>query len=145
MTASNVHADIRAAGRQALLAIPSGLPTVREWEGEVFSSTVGVPFLREQVVAQPSQLRSAGASGAIGRTVMHQMQLVWTLFYPIGRGTLQIEQAAGVLMTSFAPGKSLSYGGSSAIIQQCARTGLRQEPDWISCTVTATIVAYTFD
>lgn len=144
MSAATVHSEIRAAGRQALLAI-AGLPAMKHWEGSPFSETLGTPYVREQCNPISSLVRSVGASGASGRTVAHTVALNYSPTFPPGAGTLPLEQAVGLIMAAFQAGGHISYGATSAYVVQCERSGLRQEPDWLSCTVTVTVVAYTFD
>ena len=134
----SVHTNIRAAARQLVLDT-AGLPAAKFWEGERFSTTLGVPYLQEQVSAISDVVRAVGPGGNIAHTIAVRL----TLGFPAGKGTLAVESAADLLMAAFRPGGSLAYGADSGVIQQCERSSLRQEPDWISCTVTATVVAYT--
>ena len=138
MSLATVHPNIRAAARQVILAT-AGLPASKFWEGEAFSTTLGQAYLLENVAPVGSVPRATGSAG----TIAHTIAVRATLGFPAGKGTLPIEQAVAALMVAFAPGSWLTYGGDSGVIQKCERTSLRQEPDWISCTVTATVVAYT--
>jgi hypothetical protein len=136
----SVHTDIRAAARQTILAT-NGLPSAKFWEGERFSTTLGQPYLAEQVSAIGSVVRATGTGG----TIAHTIAVRATLGYPAGKGTVDIETAAAALMAKFRPGSWLAYGGQTGLVQQCERSSLRQDPDWIACTVTATVVAYTIN
>lgn len=136
---ANVHANVRAAVRQRIGSL-AGLPAARHWEGEDFAPERGVAFLSETLRPISSAVRGLGASGAIQHNIVASL----ALNYPAGQGTLQIEQAASALMDGFRPGLSVSYAGQTAIITQVERSPLRQEPDWLQTTVSATLIAYTF-
>jgi hypothetical protein len=135
----NVHANIRAAARQ-LLGTVSGAPAAKAWEGEVFTPVRGTPYLSESARPGPSVVRGVGSGGA----QQHTIRLNWTLHYPAGKGTAAIESAASAIMDAFKPGTGLAYSTQTGTIMQCERTPLVPDPDWISCTVTATVTAYTF-
>lgn len=135
----NVHANIRAAARQLLGAV-AGVPAGRAWEGEVYNPVRGTPYIAESVRPGPSVVRGIGS----GCAVAHAIRVNWTLHYPAGKGTAAIEAAAAALMDAAKPGTGLAYDDQTGVVQQCERTPLTLEPDWLSCTVTATVTAYTF-
>jgi hypothetical protein len=137
MSATNVHADLRAAIRQALLAVQN-LP-VQQWEGRQFNPTVGVPYVSESFRPLASEVRALGPGG----TIAHTVNASFTLHYPANTGTLDIEEMAGALLEKFRPGTSLVYGTSKGVVQLVQRGSLVQEPDWINCSVTLSAVAYT--
>lgn len=138
MSAASVHSNIRAGLRQALLAI-SGLPSEKQWEGRVSDAAIGKPFVSESVRPVSSVVRAAG----LGGTIAHTINATFTLHYPANSGTTQIESSAGALMQAFRPGTSVVYGNSKGTIQSAERGPLLQQPDWINCPVTITVVAYT--
>lgn len=133
----SVHSNIRAAAR-ALVIATAGLPAAKAWEGMAFSPS-SVAFLAEALVPVGSVPVATGSAGQIAHTIAINL----TLSFPPGKGTAEIDAAAEALMQAFRPGSWLVYGGQSGLIRQCERSSLRQEPDWISCTVTATVIAYT--
>ena len=135
---ATIHADLRAAFR-AKMTDTAGLPTLIAWEGRVFSPGIGVPFMRESFRPIYSEPRAVGKGG----TIQHRMTGNINLFYPASKGTVDIEQAAGLLLAAFAPGTSLVYGGSSGVVLKAERAPLMQEPDFIGCPITITIQAYT--
>ena len=136
-SAATIHADMRAAFREKLLAV-SGLPDVA-WEGREFSDQVGVPFVREQFRPVYSRVSAVG----YGSTLEHRMTGNLTLFYPAKKGTAAIDAMAGELFMTFLPGQSLVYGSGAGTISNTERSALTQEPNWLSCTVTVTITAFT--
>jgi hypothetical protein len=138
MSAATVHADIRAALRQMLLAVP-GLPGSQQWEGREYNPTRGVSYVSESYRPISSDVRATGYGG----TVAHQINGSFTLHYPSNQGTLAIEEMAGDLMDAFRPGTQVAYNTSSGVVQQATRSSLTQEPDWINCAVTISIIAYT--
>jgi hypothetical protein len=138
VSAATVHADIRAGLRQSLLAI-SALPSQKQWEGRAFDIAKGTPFVSESVRPVSSDVRSLG----IGGTIAHTINATFTLHYPANNGTTQIEAAAGALMQAMRPGTSVVYGTAKGIIQSAERGPLLQQPDWINCPVTITVVAHT--
>lgn len=133
----SVHSNIRAAARALVIATAS-LPAAKAWEGVAFMPG-SAPFLTEALNPIGSVPVATGSAGQIAHTIA----LNFTLSYPPGKGTTEIDAAAEALMQAFRPGGWLVYGGQSGLIRQCERSSLRQEPDWISCTVTATVIAYT--
>ncbi len=137
MSTASVHSDMRAAFRQHLTGV-AGLP-VMAWEGRKFDPVVGTPFARESFRAISSVVRAIGAGGNIA----HRMVGVVSLFYPIGVGTAAIEAMAGTLLTRFKPGTSLAYGPNTGLVLQAERAPLLQEPDWLGCPVSITLVSYT--
>ena len=82
---------------------------------------------------------------AVGRggTIQHRMTGNLSVFWPAGRGVLDVERSAGLLLAAFAPGTTLAYDTSTGVVLQAERAPLVQEPDWVSCPVTITINAYT--
>lgn len=135
-----VHQDVRAAIRQILTGL-SGIPSEFAWEGEKFTPTTGTAFLQEQLRPISSKGRGIGNGGLIE----HIMTSNLVLFYPTGKGTLAIENAAAALMSSFARSTNLTYGTTSCRVMDAERAPLVQEPDWISCPVIVTINAFTAD
>lgn len=135
--AATIHADMRAAFREKLLTLP-GLPEVA-WEGREYSDQIGTPFVREQFRPVYSRIAAVG----YGSTLEHRMTGNLTLFYPAKRGTVPIDGMAGALFTLFLPGQSLVYGASAGTISNTERSALMQEPNWLSCTVTVTVTAFT--
>lgn len=136
-TAAAIHGDMRAAFREKLLTL-SGLPEIA-WEGREFADQLGVPFIREQFRPVYSRIAAVG----YGSTLEHRMTGNLTLFYPAKRGTVAIDAMAGALFTLFLPGQSLVYGSCAGVISNTERSALTQEPNWLSCTVTVTITAFT--
>jgi len=135
--AATIHADMRAALREKLLTL-TDLPEVA-WEGREYADEIGTPFVREQFRPVYSRVSSVG----YGSTLEHRMTGNLTLFYPAKKGTAALDAMAGKIFTLFLPGQSLVYGGSSGTIQNTERNAVLQEPNWISCTVTVTITAFT--
>ncbi|NAZ37149.1 phage tail terminator-like protein [Rubellimicrobium sp. CFH 75288] len=130
--------DLRAAVRARILGTP-GLPPVVSWEGIAFTPATGTPWLRERLAPIASQVLGLG----VGGTIVHRVVANLTLFYPSGRGTVEIETAAGLLLAAFAPSTSLVHGTTAARVAQAERAPLQHEPSWVSCPVAITILAYT--
>ncbi|CAB4122354.1 Protein of unknown function DUF4128 [uncultured Caudovirales phage] len=135
---ATVHSDLRSAFRARLQAI-NGLPSGRAWEGRSYAPQIGTPFIRESFRPISSTVRAVG----IGGLIAHKMTGNLNLFFPAGKGTADVEQAAGLILAAFAPGTSLVYGPSSGVILQAERSPILQEPDWISVPLTITVYAYT--
>ena len=141
MSVETVHADLRAAIRQRLISM-TGIPDADHiaWEGWAYKPVVGQPFMREALRPLGSKVRALGRGG----TIAHKVTSNLTLVYPAGKGTLEIEAAAGRLLAGFAPGgPSLVYGSTAGSIQEAERLALLQEPDWLTLPVVITITAYT--
>lgn len=136
-TAASIHADMRAGFREKLLSLPD-LPEVA-WEGREYADKIGTPFIREQFRPVYSRISAVG----YGSTLEHKMTGNLTLFYPTKRGTVPIDEMAGALFTLFLPGQSIVYGECAGTISNTERSALTQEPNWLSCTVTVTITAFT--
>lgn len=137
MSAITIHGDMRAASRALVLAI-AGLPD-QQWEGRDYSPTKGTPYVSESFRPIASDVRATG----VGGTIAHSMNSSFTLHYPSNAGTLAIEAMAGAIMEAFRPGTALSYSTSSGVVLKAERGPLLQEPDWINCSITINIVAYT--
>ena len=86
-----------------------------------------------------SVVRATGLGGTIAHTVL----ATFTLHYPANNGTLDIDTMTGSLLQHFRPGTGLTYGGTSAVVQQAEPAPLQQEPDWLNRSVTITIVGHT--
>lgn len=136
MTAATVHQNLRAAVRANLLEV-SGLPKAA-WEGIAFNDN-GEPFIRESFRPIASTLVSIGS----GSTIRHRIDVLLTLFYPSGDGTVAIEAMASALLSKFSPQTRLSYGGDEGMVMGAERRPILTEPDWLSLTVTISIHAYT--
>ena len=140
ITATTMTVDRTLATASATSArLVSGLPQGRAWEGREFQPVLGQPWIRESFRPLVSRPRSLGAGG----TIEHQMTANLSLFYPSRKGTLPVERLAGAMLDAFAPGTSLAYGQNAGIIQQCERSPLIEEADWISVPVIVSITAYT--
>ena len=135
---ATIHSDMRAAFRTKRQDIV-GLPNLVAWEGRPFPSGVTIPYIRESFRPLSSLVRALGRGG----TIQHRMTANLSIFYPAGKGTLEIDTAAGLLLAGFAPGTALTYGGAAGTVMQAERAPLLQETDWLSCPVTITILAYT--
>jgi len=136
-SAGTIHAELRAAFRERLMSLDD-LPEIA-WEGKEYTDTVGRAFIREQFRPVYSRISAIG----YGSTLEHKMTGNLTLFYPPKKGTLPIDTMAGRLFMLFLPGQSLIYLDSSGTISNTERSALNQEPNWLSCTVTVTITAFT--
>lgn len=137
MSAVTFHTDLRAGIRQKLQTLP-GLIDVA-WEGKTYQPVKGKPFLSEQMRPISSVVRGTGLGGYIAHTVTAN----FTLHYPAGKGTVEIDALAGALLELFRPGSSITYNTASAVIQQAERMALFQEPDWINCPVVITLIGHT--
>lgn len=135
---STIHSDMRAAFRARLQQV-AGLPTAFAWEGRTFTPQIGTPFIRESFRPITSTVRALGRGG----TIAHRMTGNLSIFYPAGKGTVDVERAAGLILDAFSPATSLVYGTSSGTILQAERAALLQEPDWVSCPVVITVLAYS--
>lgn len=135
---ATLHPDIRAAFRAKLQSI-AGLPSTIEWEGKEASPAVDQPYMRETVTPIFSDPRALGRGG----TVQHRILCRVKLFFPAGKGTLDIETAAGKLLAAFSPGSSLVYGATSGMVFKAETSGLITETAFVSLTVTITVTAYS--
>lgn len=135
---ATIHTDLRAACRALLLSV-AGIPSDIAWEGENKSAGFAGPFIREAFRPIFSDKRAIGPSG----TVLHRCTFNLNLFFPAGKGTIEIETAAGLILEAFRPGTSLVYGGSSGMIQKAERMGLGQSPDFLDCPIIVTLTAHT--
>ena len=95
--------------------------------------------MTEQMRPISSVVRATGLGGVIAHTVTAN----FTLHYPQGKGTVEIDATAGALIELFRPGASISYNTASAVVQQAERMALFQEPDWINCPVVITLIGHT--
>lgn len=137
MSAALFHTDLRAGIRQRLQTLP-GLIDVA-WEGRAYQPVKGKPFITEQMRPISSIVRATGLGGVIAHTVTAN----FTLHFPPGKGTVEIDALAGALIELFRPGSTVSYNTASAVVQQAERMALLQEPDWINCPVVITLIGHT--
>lgn len=137
MSATTFHADLRAAIRSRLLTLPS-VPAIA-WEGRQYTPVKGTPYIAESMVPVSSVVRAVG----LGGTIAHTITANFTLHFPAGKGTNDVEALAGSVMELFRPGTALVYGTSSGMVQQAERMPLTQEPDWLNCPVVITIIGHT--
>jgi hypothetical protein len=118
------------------LAVP--LPSIA-YEAEVYDPISGQPFIRE--VMQTVGREVLGLGGVNEDTLLATA----TLFYPAGRGTIGVESMAGRLVERFKAGTVLAYGGDGGKVIRCEPSPLNSEPDWVSISVMATVVAWTLN
>lgn len=137
MSAAFFHSHIRAGVRQKLLTL-TALPPIA-WEGKPYQPVKGAAWMSEQMRPITSVVRATG----VGGTIAHTITANFTLHFPPGKGTVDIDALAGSLMELFRPGTSVSYEGSSAVVQQTERMALMQEPDWVNCPVIVTLIGHT--
>ena len=109
------------------------------WEGELYEPASGLPYVAEAVRFTD---RSPSPMGGVIRS---KILATATLFYPAGQGTLGIESMAGRVSDQFRPGVVLSRGASAGMVQKCDQTQLLQESEWISCSVTASVIAWSLN
>lgn len=120
----------------------AGLPQGRAYEGgATYTPTMPFPFVQEVFKPASTERRGAGPRGLIA----HLITANATLFYPGRIGTLAIEQMAGAMMAHFKPGTMLTRGQSSGVVLQVSRTDLMPDGEWVSCAVSVTIQAHSFD
>lgn len=136
----SVFSDVRSASRVRLLASASVPDDQIAWEGVFFTPTPGTPYISE--VIKPGPVKIAVAGGVEATT---EFSLNYTIHCPSGGGTRPLELIADAIHSAFRPGQWLSYGAHRASIQKCTRTEIRPEADWMSCTVTAVVMAHTFE
>lgn len=139
MTIATLHPDMRAAFRQAVLAI-SGIPQEWAWEGKPYTARDGVPFIRESFRAINSEPRAVGRGGTIAHTMTGNLVLC---FPPGAQGTLPVETAAGLIIAAIPPGTALVYGQNNGVVTKTSRSAVITEPNWLQVPVTITILAYT--
>lgn len=138
-TVMTVDRALTTESAGASVSIASGFWQGRSWEGRPFTPVTGVPYISEQLRAVYSQVRALGKGG----TVAHRFASVFRLNYPAGTGTNPIDRMAGALRYLFEPGTALVYGGATAIVTNVERTPLDTSTPWLSCSVIASITAYT--
>lgn len=136
----SVYTDVRAASRAKLLASLAIPADQIAWEGLFFQSSPGTPFVSE--VIKPGGVRVAVGGGVETTT---EFNLNFTIHCPAGAGTKPLESIADAIHLAFHPGQWLTYGSHRASIQRCTRTEIRPEADWVSCTVTASVLAHAFE
>lgn len=137
-TIISAHADLRAALRAVLIGT-AGLPAAWAWEGEAFEVVTGTPFVREAMRPVTSQVRAIGGAAL----VEHKLVGAITPYFPAGRGTKDVEAAAGIILQALRPGVNLAYGPITGLVTAAERRALVQEPNWLSCPVLVTVTAYT--
>lgn len=136
----SVYSDVRAASRARLLASAAIPQDQIAWEGVFFTPTPGEPYVSEVLNPGPVKIAVAG-----GVEVTTEFNLNYTIHCPAGFGTKPLESIADAIHLAFHPGQWISHGAHSASIQRCTRTEIRPQADWVSCTVTAAVLAQTFE
>lgn len=136
-TVENFHADLRAGLRQSMLTIV-GLPAAA-WEGWAYTPKVGTPYFSEAMVPLYGQVRGLGAGGY----TEHGVDINYTLHYPTNGGTNSIDAMAAKILGLFLPGTPLNYGTVSAWVSRAEKAGNQQDADWISVTVSVTLIGHT--
>lgn len=134
---ATMHKELRAGLRQTITGL-SGLPEMA-WQGRPFTETVGTAFIREKYMPIYSRKASVGKSSVLA----HRIVYLLTLFYPANSGTNDMDEMAGALMKLLEPGTSIAYGTSDAKVEEVEQKDNGQEPNWISCTITTTLAAYS--
>lgn len=132
------HANIRSAVRARLLTL-AGIPAVA-WEMREYRPVKGTPYISESV--RPITSTVVGVGGA--PLVQHRLTANFTLHYPSGRVTTDIEAMAGAILAHFGPGTILSHAdGDTVTIQQAERTPLNVEVEWTTAAVIITMQGHT--
>jgi Bacteriophage related domain of unknown function len=138
VTIATLHTDMRSAWRQTLQGI-TGLTVEWAWEGRPYFPRDGVAFVRESFRAINSEPRAVGRGG----TIAHDMTGNLVLCFPAGRGTLDVETAAGLILSAMPPGTPLVYGQNSGVVTKASRSPVAVTPQWVEVPVTVNVLAYT--
>lgn len=129
---TTVSQNVRGA-LQTRVALAAGFPPQNQiaYEGETFSSTLGVPWARLTLLPQsgrPFDVRAADTA--------HMGLFQVDVFVPDGLGTGAAELAADAVRAVFRGGTTIGIGGDRIVIDYAERAQAQQEPDWIVCPVT---------
>lgn len=129
---TTVSQNIRGALQLQALASP-GFPPQSEtaFEGEIFSSTIGVPWARMTLLPQSGRPFDVAAA-----TTAHMGLFQVDVMVPAGFGTGAAEVAGDAVRAVFRAGTTIGIGGDRVIIDYADRAQAQQQPDWIFCPVT---------
>jgi hypothetical protein len=117
----------------------AGLVAGRAWEGREFTPVRTQPFFRETVRPVSSVVRSIGD----GAVVEHILTCNLAFYYPVSLGLRPLEKQVGAVLALFQPASSLYYNGNLGQVIKTQRTAVRQEPDWVSASVSFDIRSHT--
>lgn len=112
-----LYADIRAALTQHLKDMP-GLPDVA-WENMGYVPTVGVPYLKPDILWGESFQAEYGTNGANRESGIYQV----ACNYPPGEGTGPLNAMLGKLRERFKRGTTLTYNGLTVKIRKAYPSG----------------------
>lgn len=135
------HADIKSAIRQTLLAATIGIiaPGQFAMAGRDFSSTIGVPYMRESYKGGPEALKTIPAKRGLVR--LDGVYLL-DLFFPDASGMGKTELAVGAIRRAFAPGTTIAYNGQVVTCLSVPRAGERTDQGFIQTPLTIRFYAY---
>jgi hypothetical protein len=129
--------DIRGA-LQLQAASAAGFPTEVGYEGKLFSPTFGVPWARMTL------LNNSGLPFSIsGRSKITGGLFQVSLFYPVNKGTADIDVVADAVVDAFPLDMNLFKNAARIWINYAQRNPLLQQPDSIHAPITISWRCFT--
>lgn len=128
----SLYQNIRGA-LQTRAATATGFPPAnqRAYEGVIFTSTAGVPYVRLSLI--PSSGRAFALSGGRRR---HLGLFQVDVFYPAAKGTAAAEVLADAIRDQFKPGIRLPLGSDIVLISYSERAAALFDASWTQIPVT---------
>lgn len=137
-TVETLHEDLKSGWRTKLLAI-QGIPDQWSWEGKHYSPVTGRAYIRESFRPVITRRRGVGTAGIEEHRINGGLDLV----FPSGKGTGDVDAAAGKILKALPVGGSIAHGDHAAGIITSERGGAVIAPDWITVPITITFLAHT--
>jgi hypothetical protein len=129
--------SVRSYLRQTLVTV-TNLPAVA-YEGRAFTPTIGVPWVREQLLPMQAPVETLGAQGLVREDFSYRL----TVYSPTPGGKLSDhEDMVDAIRAKFFPGQVIRDLGSTifGIVTEARRSQSIIEPDWIGTAIS--IYAY---
>lgn len=133
----SLYADIRGA-LQLQAASAAGFPAAVDYEGTIFSPTFGIPWAR-MTLLNNSRLPFSIS----GRSKINGGMFQVDLFYPVDKGTEDIDTVADAVVDAFPLDTNLFKGSARIWINYAQRNGLLQQPDSIHAPITISWRCFT--
>jgi len=129
--------DIRGA-LQLQAASAAGFPAAVDYEGNEFSPTYGVPWARMTLMNNSRLPFSVSGQSKITGGLFQV-----DLFYPVNKGTADVDVVADAVVDVFPLNSNLIRGSTRLWINYAQRNPLLQQPDSIHAPITVSWRCFT--
>lgn len=134
MSQSSIESALRKAWRDGGFFTDANTA----YDNVAFEPVAGTPWSRVAVIPSQPEVTSLGDSGYDEHNGVLQIDL----FYPLNKGTGEINAKADAACALFKAGARFSYGGQTVVIRSSGRNNGRKDGGWFRVTVSVFYLAH---